>query len=109
MSHKSQSARRAAFIETLAASKPGLWLRAMADLLARRITDALVVFGEFIYPDFFETQGREIDSFTPAGSRYRERGSDDFKRSPDDYKRAQSFPPYAAAYYRAGARRRRLR
>ncbi len=105
MPHRRQSARHAAFIEKLAASKPSLWLRSIADMLARRITDGLVAFGEFIYPDFFETPAKEADDFRLTRARCRERGSDAFKRS----EQAKGMQTYPTAWHRASPRRRRTR
>jgi hypothetical protein len=105
MPHRCQSGRRPPFIGKAASSKSSLWLRSIAAMLERSITDSLVAFGEFIYPDFFETPPQDLDRLAQARFRYRERGPDHFKR----LDKAKITPPYPAPWGRASARRRRVR
>jgi hypothetical protein len=114
-----QLSGRAAPIEKSIPSKYIEWLRSIAAMLVRaeaRIADSLAGFGEFIYPDFFESPG-ETDRAKAMHSKGHHRGknpdadlahpalSDDFKRSD----KAKSASRCRTAWNRANARKRRSR
>ncbi len=103
-----QSDRRPAFIEKAATSKLSLWLQSIAAMLERGITNGLVAFGEFLYPDLFETRAQDLDRLDLdrlGRTRFRHSGQDHFKRS----EQTKIMPSHPASWHRSSARRRRTR